>query len=197
MTELVLIRHGETDSNVRGTYLGWVDAPLNNNGIEQARIAKKKLTNEKFDVCFASPLIRAFKTAEIILGGRDMAVLQDVRLKERNFGIWDDLTYSEIAEKYPDEHKKWMMDIDNYEIQDGESFSHSYSRVVDFVDDILKEHKGEKILIVTHTGCIRNVFAYLTGLGMEGVWRFKVENATINRLQINEEGYAYIKSLNA
>lgn len=197
MTELVLVRHGETDSNVRGTYLGWVDVPLNKNGIRQAKTAGIKLNHEKFDICFASPLIRASETAEIILDGRDMPVHKDDRLKERNFGIWDDLTFLEISQKYPEEHKKWMQDVNNYEIEGGESFSHSYSRNVELIDSVLKEFCGKKILIVTHTGCIRNIFAYLTGLGINGVWRFKIDNATINRLEINDEGYAYIKSLNA
>jgi alpha-ribazole phosphatase len=197
MTELVLIRHGETDSNVRGTYLGWVDSPLNENGISQAKTAGNKLKNEKFDACFSSPLVRAYKTAEIILEGKNLPVHTDDRLKERNFGIWDDLTFLEISQKYPEEHKKWLQDINNYEIEGGESFSHSYNRTVEFADFILKNFSGKRILIVTHTGCIRNIFAYLTGLGMNGIWRFKIDNATINRLEINDEGYAYIKALNA
>lgn len=197
MTELVLVRHGETDSNVRGTYLGWVDVPLNKNGINQAKIAGSKLKNEKFDLCFASPLKRAFKTAEIILEGQALPVQTDDRLKERNFGIWDDMTFLEISQKYPEEHKKWLQDINNYEIEGGESFGHSYYRNVEFTDLLIKEYQNKKILIVTHTGCIRNIFAYLTGLGMDGVWRFKIDNATINRLEINDEGYAYIKALNA
>lgn len=197
MTEIVLIRHGETDSNVKGTYLGWTDVPLNETGLMQAAIAKDKLKNDKFDLCIASPLCRAFNTASIILEGRDLKIQTDDRLKERNFGVWDDLTFDEISHKYPEEHKKWMVDITNYEVEGGESFRGSYDRIAEFVDSLVKTYKNKRILIVTHSGTIRKIFAYLIGLGIEGVWRFKVDNASINKIEINDEGYAFIAALNS
>jgi len=197
VTEIVLVRHGETDSNIRGTYLGWTDVPLNETGLSQAGIAREKLLNEDFDICISSPLKRALDTARIIVKGKELDILTDERLKERNFGVWDDLTYDEIVNSFPEEHKKWLEDLNNYEVKDGESFSGSYNRIVGFVDYLVMKHRGKKILVVTHSGCIRKFLAYLTGMGIDGVWHFKVDNAKINRIEINDEGYAYISSLNA
>lgn len=197
MTEIVLIRHGETDSNVKGTYLGCTDVPLNETGLKQAALAKDKLKQIEFDLCFASPLIRAFNTAKIILEGRNLKIHTDDRLKERNFGVWDDLTFDEITQKYPEEHKNWMADVTNYEVEGGESFRGSYERITMFADFLVKKCKDKRILIVTHSGTIRKIFAYLTGMGIEGVWRFKVDNASINKIEINDEGYVSIAALNA
>lgn len=197
MTEIVLVRHGETESNVRGTYLGWTDVPLNETGMLQALAAREKLIDEDFDVCISSPLIRALNTAQIILKGRKLEIITDDRLKERNFGVWDDLTYDEIVNGYPLEHKKWLEDLNNYEVANGESFSGSYRRIVGFADYLADKYKDQKVLVVTHSGCIRKFLAYLTGMGIDGVWHFKVDNAKINRVEINDEGYAYIASLNA
>lgn len=195
MNHLILVRHGETDSNKRGTYLGWTDVALNAAGLEQAESARMILKDYPIDRIYASPLLRAWKTAEIINRGRDIPIAAAEGLKERNFGVWEDLTYHEIVEKYAEEYGMWVKDP-GYCIRGGESTLQAYERVNGFTDRILSQYQGKTILLVTHLGSIRNILAHLLGMGMEGCWRFRVDNGGITRLEINDEGYAYLTQLN-
>lgn len=196
MLELILVRHGETDSNVKGTYLGWTDMELNEKGIKQAKMAKEKLKDTKIDAVFCSPLKRAKRTADIINENFGLDIIPCEGLKERNFGTWDDLTFKEISQKYPEECELYLKDWINYCIKDGESAMQAYQRIVRFIKDLIDRYNNDVILIVTHLGCIRNILTYTLGMGIEGSWHFRVDNAGITRIQINDEKYAYLSQLN-
>ena len=90
MMELIFVRHGETDSNKKKTFLGWTDAELNDEGIRQACKLGEELKRITFDGIYSSSLKRASKTAEIINEKLNMEIVYSDNLKERNFGIWDD-----------------------------------------------------------------------------------------------------------
>ncbi len=195
MLEIVLVRHGETDSNIRGTYCGWTDAELNNKGIDQARRASDILNTEKFDAVYSSPLKRAYSTCSIICEAHTIGIITDDRIKEQNFGDWEDLTYGEINEKYPEDCISWQNDWMNYCINAGESPVQVYKRVSEFIDTITGSYKNEKVMIVTHLGCIRMILAYLLGMNIEGSWRFRADNGSVSRLVIND-GFAYLNALN-
>ncbi|MCX7920430.1 MAG: alpha-ribazole phosphatase [Clostridia bacterium] len=196
MIELILVRHGETDSNKRGTYLGWTDIELNEEGIRQAYCAKGKLEGVRVDGVFASPLRRAARTAEIINENFNVDICYMDELKERNFGIWDDLTYKEICERYPKEHGLWVNDWVNYRLEGGESAVEAYKRVTGFIDRIINDNESGVYLVVTHLGCIRNILAHLLGLGIQGVWHFRLNNCGITKVEINAEKYAFLTMLN-
>lgn len=196
MIELILVRHGETDSNKKGTYCGWTDVELNEEGIKQACSARDKLKGIKVDAIFSSPLKRAFRTAEIINENFNLGIDCVEALKERNFGVWEDLSYRDICDRFPEQIKLWEADWANYCIEGGESVIQAYDRVITFVDGLIKNNKYGVFLLVTHLGCIRNILSHLLGMGTEGSWRFRVGNGSITRIEINDEGYAYLTLLN-
>ncbi len=195
MLEIILVRHGETDSNIRGTYCGWTDRELNERGKAQAKRAAEILKADKLDAIYASPLKRAYGTASIINQAHNIDIIVDERLKEQNFGEWEDLTYAEIVGKYPEECVKWRSDWMNYCIKGGENPAQVYGRISDFIDTAAGAYKSGTILVVTHLGCIRMILAHMLGMSMEGFWRFRVDNSGISRLAVND-GYAYLKALN-
>lgn len=193
--EIILVRHGETQSNRRGTFLGWTDVDLNEEGIRQAHCVQQKLSNNKVDVIFTSPLKRASHTAEIINKDLNVEIIYSDALKERNFGIWDNLTCDEIREQFPQEYNYWMSDI-NYPIKDGEMPEKVNKRIIDFINKLIEENSDRVFVIVTHLGCIRIMLAHLLCLKPEDSWRFRVDNGSISRVQINQEKYAFLTLLN-
>jgi alpha-ribazole phosphatase len=195
--ELILVRHGETESNRNGTYLGWTDADLNEAGLRQAELLRSKLADEPVSGFFCSPLKRAAKTAEIINREHNLDIVYKDNLKERSFGIWDNLTWEEISGKYPSEYELWKGDWAGYRMENGESAVQVYGRVTAFVDELTALSNHGVFLIVTHLGCISAILAYLLGMGMEGAWRFRVDNGSLTRIVINDEKYAYLTRLNA
>ena len=87
--KIYIIRHGETKLNAEGIIQGWLDEPLNDNGIKLAEITGRAMKGIRFDYCFSSPLIRAKQTAEIVLkesGNSTTPIYFDDRLKELHFG---------------------------------------------------------------------------------------------------------------
>ena len=195
MLELILVRHGETDSNKKGTYLGWTDIELNELGLQQANCVRDKLRGTAVNAIISSPLIRAKRTAEIINETFKLHISYADELKERNFGLWDDLTYQEIVEKYPQEQALWSKDWINYSVPEGESSMEAYLRIAGYIDGLVTEKTDGVVLIVTHLGCIRKITAHLLNMGLEGSWRFRVDNCSVTRIQITEK-YPVLTLLN-
>ena len=84
--KIYLIRHGETSWNTLGRLQGRTDIELNENGIRLAKITGEKLKDVHFDLAIASPLKRAYETAGLVLGDRNIPILTDERIEEISFG---------------------------------------------------------------------------------------------------------------
>ena len=97
VTELIVVRHGETDWNRDGRYQGHADPPLNDAGREQARELARALADQPLDVAYTSDLRRAAETARIIVDGREVKLVEDPGLREIDVGSWSGLTRAEIG----------------------------------------------------------------------------------------------------
>jgi len=156
MTELYLIRHGQTNANVLRMKQGTINTEityLNKTGQEQA-----KTLSENFDISFAdriicSPLNRAKQTAAILNKPYQLPIEYDDRLMEISYGQWDGQKNVDLRKKYPDAFNKYWNDVlpmyTNY-ATDGEKFEDVVKRVDNFLTDITKKYPDEKIICVTH-----------------------------------------------
>jgi broad specificity phosphatase PhoE len=195
MLELIFVRHGEVDSNVKRAYLGQKEAPLNALGKRQIAHAAQLFANEKIEAIYSSPLSRALETAKAINKFHHIEIQEAFELTARDFGVWDDLTKEEIAGSYPKEFAAWREDPVNFEIPRGESARQMYIRNANFINKLAGEHMGGKIILVSHLNCIRNGLAFLLGLGLEGVWSFELRNGGASRVEIAGQK-AVLTSLN-
>lgn len=193
-----MIRHGETALNVKGCYYGRTDAVLSEKGISQARYLKEILKEVSFDYIVASPLVRAYNTAQIVMEEREQEIFGDRRLMEQDFGIFEGMTYKEIQSNYPKELDAWNEEFSTYRIPKGESFADVRSRAEDFLRDIPsgRESKGEKMLIVAHKGTLGHLLAAMLKLPLDGYWNFVFEQGCYSVVDL-EDGYAIIRKLNA
>ena len=193
-----MIRHGETALNVKGCYYGRTDAVLAEKGISQARYLKEILKEVSFDYIVASPLVRAYNTAQIVMEEREQEIFGDRRLMEQDFGIFEGMTYKEIQNTYPKELDAWNEEFSTYRIPKGESFADVRSRAEDFLRDIPsgRESKGEKMLIVAHKGTLGHLLAAMLKLPLDGYWNFVFEQGCYSVVDL-EDGYAIIRKLNA
>ena len=190
---IYLVRHGETELNQKKCYYGHMDVGLSEKWVKQAKAIGAFFQNRSFDVVVSSPLIRAVKTAEYILGGREQKIVVDERLSEQNFGIFEGFTYEQLLERYPDEFQSWNQDFSGYRIPGGESFSD----VRDRIDNYLKELIGRDgtMLLVAHKGTLGHFLASSLGLPLEGYWNFVFEQGSYSCIDY-EDGYAIIRKLN-
>lgn len=193
-----MIRHGETALNAKGCYYGRTDAVLSEKGISQARYLKEILKEVSFDYIVASPLVRAYNTAQIVMEEREQEIFGDRRLMEQDFGIFEGMTYKEIQSNYPKELDAWNEEFSTYRIPKGESFADVRNRTEDFLRDIPsgRESKGEKMLIAAHKGTLGHLLAAMLKLPLDGYWNFVFEQGCYSVVDL-EDGYAIIRKLNA
>ncbi len=193
MTTVYIIRHGETDSNIRHTCVGHKDVELNENGKKQAEELCARLSNIKLDVIYSSPLSRAIST---ITSYGKAPVIMNYALIERDYGEWDDMTFEEIKASAPEAYKEWIDNWIDYTVPGGESSASVQSRVNDVMDKIIANHKGGSVAVVTHLGTARHIISHLLGLTAEQSWLFTFENARYAVIEIDDSGKGLLKGLN-
>ncbi|MFH0974347.1 MAG: histidine phosphatase family protein [Spirochaetota bacterium] len=195
MFEIVLIRHAETDNNTMHKFSGITDVGLNDNGRQQALKLADALKDEIIDHIFSSDMRRCVETGNGLRCANERIFTKELR--EMNFGRWENLTYKEIKERYPDDIEMWERDWTDYEIPEGESFTRMSARVIKEFEDIVKvkSNGAKKIAVVSHSGCIRTILGHYIIGSIKDSWRFRVENAAVTRLSV-DKGYYFLKSLN-
>jgi broad specificity phosphatase PhoE len=161
VTTLLLARHGETDWNRDGRWQGHSDTPLNEEGRRQARELAEQL--DGVDAVYSSDLARARETAEIVAERLGLDVHPDPRLRERGFGAWEGLNSAEIERDFGEAHARWRSG-EGLGADDAEPFDAFAARVHAFLEDVLRLHPDENVLVISHGGSIRVIHALATGL---------------------------------
>jgi alpha-ribazole phosphatase len=198
-TTLYLIRHGETIGNEAKRYKGSIDVPLSTRGISQIKEVSSFIAERgKLSAVYCSGLSRAAKSAEIIAEPHSLTPLVIDGLRERNFGIWEGMTFDEIKTQYPAEFEAWATNPLKHSPIGGESTNEVSERVTRALDDVLGRHAGEggcNIVIVAHGGVNRIMLCHLMGVPLENFFRIEQDNAAINIIEFWER-YPVIKLLN-
>jgi len=147
---MFVIRHGETDSNKEGQYLGKMDESLNAIGINQAKKLAEKTSDLDIKIIYCSPLKRAVETAEFIKINHGCEVVIDKHFIERSIGVYEGLTKEEAKNKYPDLYAKNITRIFNDAPPNGETINEVIKRVFAGLNEIKNQNKFSNILISTH-----------------------------------------------
>ena len=163
-TEVILIRHGETEWNVAKRFQGHKDSDLTENGKQQVEALGTRFQDEDLDQLYSSDLLRTQKTAKPVSLGTGCQVELDVRLREKNLGIFEGLNVPEIQEQHPDAYKAFREGGARYRIESGESTLDHLVRALGFLEEIPQKHEGQKVGIVTHGGFIRVILKNSLGL---------------------------------
>jgi len=164
---MYIVRHGETEWNVKQIMMGHKDSPLTANGIAQAHRLKDNLQGIKFDAVFSSDLLRAKRTAEIINLEKNLAIKTSELLREKNYGAFEggqvgDYTSALkkllVAEEALTNEQKFNSKTGTGD----ESEAEVTTRFITYIREIAAAYVNKKVLIVTHGGCIR---MFLMNLG--------------------------------
>ena len=181
MVTLVLIRHGQSLWNAENKFTGWTDIGLSEKGIKEAENAGKKLEDVKFDVVHTSALIRAQKTAEIIIENnkksKGIPVHKDKRLNERHYGSLQGLNKKETAEKYGAEQVHiWRRSFD-VPPPDGESLKMNAERTLPyFKENIIGDLKnGKNVLVAAHGNSLRSIVMFIENISKEDVVKLEIQ----------------------
>ena len=177
MTEIWIVRHGQTDWNVEGRYQGQADRPLNAVGLAQAQQAAEQLRGRNFAAVYSSDLQRARVTAEIIAGQLGLLVQVDRRLREVNQGAWEGMLTADIEQRYADAWAERRADRLHAAPPGGESLAQVAARVLDGVSDMAQRHPEQRILIVSHGLALGVVLCAAAGAPLTEAFQRIPENA--------------------
>lgn len=190
---IYLLRHGQTEENIKGSYYGNLDISLNEIGISQGKKAKDFFNGIKLDKVYVSGKRRTFEMAKLVLGQAKIEILQDNRINETNFGDFEGKTYEEIKELYPEECMCWQNNWKEFVPPNGESYTKLCERVKSFMEHI-KKLECDNILICTHSGVIRAIYCYVMNENMDLFWNFSCKNGDISVIKY-EYGNLYIDAI--
>ena len=190
---LLFVRHGQTDWNKQRKVQGHADIPLNEYGIYLAEKTCEGLKDEHIDVCYTSPLIRAKKTAEVVLGDRDIPVYDEELIKEISFGEYEGVCIAgEHLEGDALEFNKFFTDTGAYvPAEGGESIEDLMKRVGKFLNDLYtnKELKDKTVLISTHGAALKAMMNNIKGIwDTDKFWNGGVsKNCAVAEVKVENE----------
>ena len=155
VTEIFLVRHGETCNNKLGFYTGALDIPLTSKSKKQAFILAEKLAKISFDSIYSSGLRRANESAQPLADKLGLKLKFDPGFREINFGKWEGLSASEIQDKYKKVWNDWCYNTSKVKFPGGESFKIFKVRVLSALGRVLDNERGKTVAVFCHGGTIR------------------------------------------
>ena len=181
LARLILIRHGQSVWNAENRFTGWTDVDLSEKGVEEAEEAGNELRDQVIDVIHTSDLIRAKRTAEIVIranvSSKDTVTKSDWRLNERNYGALQGLNKAETAEKHGAEQVRiWRRSFD-VAPPEGESLEMTAKRTIPyFEEEILPDlESGGGVLVSAHGNSLRSIVMHIEGISPEEIVSFEIQ----------------------
>jgi phosphoserine phosphatase len=183
MTQIILVRHGQTPWNKAKIFRGSKDIPLNDQGREEARLAGEWLKGEAIHAAYTSPLSRSRDTALAIAGLHGVQVQDLPGLSDLNYGDWEGLPLTEVKVKYADLYRQWETSPQTVRFPNGETLEELRTRALSGVDEVLQQHPDQVVLLSAHRAVNKVLIAAFIGLDNSHFWRIGQDTTAINRFR--------------
>ena len=201
MARLILIRHGQSVWNATNRFTGWTDVELSEKGVIEAEEAGRQLSGIRIDVVHTSDLIRAQRTAEIVMQqnesfGETIPTHYDWRLNERHYGALQGLNKAETAEKHGAEQVHiWRRSFD-VPPPEGESLEMTAERTIPyFTEEILPDlESGKNVLVSAHGNSLRSIVMHLEGISPEDIVSLEIPTGSPMFYNHDENGTIRVDS---
>lgn len=179
-TRLYLMRHGQVADGHTHRFHGNNDIGLSPEGEQQLTRLAQQLQSVPLAAIYSSNLRRSRDGAARLCQGRGLEPQPIPALREIHFGIWEGLTFQEIAERYPEHLASRLQDISNFRIPGGESLMDVRDRVVPFLKEMVAAHPGQPLALVAHAGVNRVILCEALSLPLENVFRLDQNYGCLN-----------------
>ena len=183
--KLILVRHGQTESNRLGRIQGINKAPLTDVGRGQASAAARALAADAPFALYSSPLPRAVETATIIGTRADTAPVQVEGLVEMDVGEFEGLSGPQIRERFPDVMRGWDNDPASTVMPGGESLYDVRDRAWPAVESLAERHDSETVVAVTHNFTIHTIVCAVLDMPLNNFRKLRIDLGAITRLEIS------------
>jgi len=192
MTELILVRHGETEWNVEEVFRGRIDIELNETGLRQTELLAQYLSGLNIDAVYSSPLRRALNTAEVIARYHKLKVEIASGLTDFNYGKWQGLPHQEVKRRYKKLYGQWLENPHLIRMPDGESLDEVRERALTVVDEVVAKHEGTAAL-VSHRVVNKVLICALLGLDNSHFWNIRQDTCGMTTFAYENERFILTK----
>lgn len=182
VTELLFIRHGETDYNRQQRFQGQIDVPLNDTGRSQAQRLASRLAADPHDALCCSDLLRTRETAAPLAAAWQLKPTALAGFREQNFGVLEGLDVPTIQARHPELWQRWLEQRADFALPGGESLRQFHTRVMSAVQDLAASAPHRRVTVVTHGGVLDMLWRSAHGLPLDGLRQCLIPNTGLNRL---------------
>ena|GEM_PF-87155 len=179
-----LVRHGHTEVADNGIVAGFNDVKLSTRGKASLASLGATIQNLQFDTYYASDLIRAQQSMELITSA---PYIIDERLKELNFGDWEGKSWNDVHNEQPEALNTWSTDWVNNRPPNGETFGELAVRCESWLDERLLE-ENNTTLVTSHGGSIRALLCVALKLPLSSAMQFEIDHASVTKLELSDTG---------
>ena len=184
MPKLILLRHLQSQWNLENKFTGWINVPLSKEGTESAKEVAKKLMGFKIDKVYTSPLIRNKETVSLILeylGAKNLPIIIDKALDERNYGKLQGLNKDEVKKQYGEEQVKLWRRSWNQAPPGGESLKDVSKRVLPFLKKYIEKDlkEGKNVLIVASHNSLRALIKYIEKINSKDIIGLEIPTGAV------------------
>lgn len=178
MTEVMLIRHGETEWNVGEIFRGRLDIELNGTGLKQAELLAEYLLATKIEAVYSSPLRRALRTAETVAHLHQLEVKIAPGLIDFDYGEWQGLPNQQVSSKYQELYAEWVRNPQLVTLPGGETLHDVRERAIGVVNEVVATYKGT-VVLVSHRVVNKVLICALLGLGNSHFWDIRQDTCGV------------------
>lgn len=167
-TRLYLVRHGATQLSAEDRFAGAVNVELSEEGKFQAGRLAERLADDRIAAVYCSPLTRTMQTASILAAPHELPLIQREGLREIHHGHWEGMRRADVEAQFPDEYAAWEEDPFTVAPQGGEAGVNVIGRALPVIREIVLEHLGQNVLVVSHKATLRLLISIILGFDARG-----------------------------
>ncbi len=168
-TTIYLTRHGQTKWNVEGRLQGHLDSDLTETGLMHANLLLNRISDVEFDAIYSSTSDRAFKTAQL-LNYKNLNIIKSDKIREMSFGHWEGKQMSDIEAQEPEALYNLFHNAPEYRSESGENYYDLMDRVGVFMTELLRNHMGETVLVVSHGITSKAILTLMDNRSIDTFW---------------------------
>jgi broad specificity phosphatase PhoE len=167
-TRIYMVRHGATQLSAEDRFAGAVDVHLSDEGKFQVAQLAERLADDPITAVYCSPMTRTIQTATIVASPHDVPIIHRDGLREIHHGHWEGMRRADVESQFPDEYAAWEEDPFTFAPQGGEAGVNVIARALPVIREIVLEHRGQNVLVVSHKATLRLLISSLLGFDARG-----------------------------
>lgn len=167
-TRLFMVRHGATQLSAEDRFAGAVDVELSEEGKFQAGRLAERLADDSITAVYCSPLTRTVQTATILASPHAVPLIRQDGLREIHHGHWEGMRRADVEAQFPEEYAAWEEDPFTFSPKGGEAGVNVIARALPLIRNIVLEHRGQNVIVVSHKATLRLLISSLLGFDARG-----------------------------